>query len=355
MRTARSVGLFAVCLALAARGDVFAGPVVTYDPETGRVALVRKSEIDGPVKSRFEVAARGAEEVSNVTAVVTGVLFQAEARPATSLESKPIRLSYALRGKDDASLIVKCGDQPLASDAPAWVWAVAARFAVHPATAAVTMRNAPETAGEKLFHEHWKRKHGEQYRLTWARYHPELDDTLIGFHLIVADAMMANAEQYCEVVSGLDGEHSASSSGEAPRRLRSARTLAALVRLESKPADCSMLNDVESDFVFSGDDSKLQIEGAANYQFSRLGRSGRFEPLKGLSVALRTNRHLQQESNPALYRAVDEFSRLVAFFHYVERVDPAGMKAFAASLEPVLERIPTIETPIGLPVKLVKE
>jgi len=355
MRISRLLGLLAVGLAWAAPGDAVAGPRVNYDPERGGVALVRKSEIDGPVKSQFEVAARGGEEVSNVTAVVAGVLFQAEARPAANLESKPIRLSYALRGKDDASLIVKCGEQQFASDTPAWVWAVAARFAVHPATAAVTMRNAPETAGEKLFHEHWKRKHGEQYRLTWARYHPELDDTLIGFHLIVADAMMADAEQYCEVIQGLDGDYSTSSPGEAPRRLRSARTLAALVRLESKPADCSMLNDVASDFVFSAAEGKLQIQGAANYQFARLALSGKYEPLKGLSDALRTNRHLQHQSNPALYRAVDDFSRLVAFFNHVERIDPAGMQKFAGSLEPVLERIPAIDTPIGLPVKLTKE
>lgn len=355
MRISRLLGLLAVGLALAARGDAVAGPQVTYDPERGGVALVRKSEIDGPVKSQFEIAARGTEEVSNVTAVVTGVLFQAEARPAAGLDAKPIRLSYALRGKDDASLIVKYGDQQLASDAPAWVWAVAARFAVHPATAAVTLRNAPETAGEKLFYEHWKRKYGEQLRLTWARYHPELDDTLIGFHLIVADAMMADAEQYCQVVNGLDGDHSTSSPGEAPRRLRSARTLAALVRLESKPADCSMLNDVASNVIFSAADGTLQIEGAAHYQFARLARSGKYEPLKELSDALRKNRHLQQESSPALYRAVDEFSRLVAFFNYVERIDPTDMQAFAASLNPVLERIPTIDTPIGLPMKLRKE
>jgi hypothetical protein len=350
--------LFAVGLAaiLACTGVATAGPKVTYDPDAGGVALVHRGDVDGPVNNLFLLTAHGQEEVadSNVVAAATGVLFQAAAKPGAGFEKRPLRLSHAFRGENDVRLLVKLGEAELASDAPAWVWAVAARFALHPATGAVTLVNNPQTPAEKLFTQDWLRKHGAKSRLTWARYHPMLADTLIGFHLIVADAMMGDPVHYHTVVNGLDytEPYGRASLGDSAKRLRHARTLEGLLRLDSKPADCSMLNDVESQFLFSAQDGKLQLTGTADYQFSRMGKPGEYHPNQNMTRMIRSNRRMVRESSPVLYDAVDDFSRHVAFFNHVHKVDPDALTAFVSSLDTVLARIPAIETPIALPIAL---
>jgi hypothetical protein len=348
-----TVGLAAI---LACTGVATAGPKVTYDPQAGGVALVRRGDVDGPVNNLFLLTAHGQEEVADsaVVAAATGVLLQAAAKPEAGLEKRLVRLSYAFRGEHDARLLVKLGDDELASDAPAWVWSVAARFALHPATGAVTLVNNPQTPAEKLFTQDWLRKHGTKRRLTWARYHPMLVDTLIGFHLIVADAMMGDPVHYHTVVNGLDYTlpYGPASLGDGAKRLRHARTLDGLLRLDSKPADCSMLNDVESQFLFSAQDGKLQLTGTADYQFSRMGKPGEYHPNENMTRMVRSNRRMVRESSPVLYDAVDDFTRHVAFFNHVHKVDPAALAAFVEGLDQVVERIPTIDTPVALPIAL---
>lgn len=358
-----------------------AGPHVTYDPEAGGVRVIAKSEV-GEVQSRMEVAARGPREVvaasnlltatvsterslgqpasqflvtargtqqvHDVSGNVTGVLFQATAQPDATLRFLPIRLSYQLQGEHDAVLNVTIGSHQAASEAPAWVWATAARFAAHPATGALTLMDQPQTSAEQAFHRVWRQRNAG--RLVWARYHPVLDDTLMGFYLLATDAMIADAEHVRTMVNGLNRVEKVYGYPDSVNRaqsLRSAKMLDGLMKLESQPGDYAMFNDLDAAYRFSIVDGKLQLRGTADYHFARPTPEGP-QALPALTSMIAKNRHLFAESSPPLYNTVEDFGRLAAFFNHVEEVDPTGFKTFVASLEPVLSRMPRMETPIAV-------
>ena len=57
------------------------------------------------------------------------------------------------------------------------------------------MSDNPPTLTEKMFRQRWIANSNSAERLLWVRYHPTLDDTLIGFFLLSSDAMLANAQR----------------------------------------------------------------------------------------------------------------------------------------------------------------
>lgn len=343
------------CLAIcAAGGAVVAGPRVSFDPESGGVRLIQKDELKGRVSSRFVVKAKGAAAVSRVSATVTGVLLQATARPDDAVRSKPIRLSYRLQGDHDALLCVTIGKQTATSNVPAWVWAVAARFAHHEATGAVTLIDHPSTQPERAFERRWRAANGRSTRLLWARYHPALDDTLAGFFLLAADAVIGDPEQMRGLPNGLKGF--ANDSGDAPpfdrvKSGRAARTLDAIISLKAKSGDCVMLNDVGETFTFTVSNGRLQITGAPAYRFARKDRTGAYRELTDLTRLCRKNRRLLRDASPLVHRTAGDFARLVAFFNYVGETNPEQLAAFVKTLKPVMKRIPQFQTPIAVPMR----
>lgn len=337
-----------------ATATLSAGPVISFDPQTGGIRLVQKGDLDGKTTSRFVVKATGSAAVSRAYATVTGVLFQATARPADALRSQPIRLSYRLQGEHDAVLNVAIGTHKATSDAPAWVWAVAARFASHEATGAVTLIDGPSTPTERKFERRWRAGNVPGKRLLWARYHPALDDTLMGFFLMTADAFIGDPEHVRTLPSGLKHFQKYSRYPPTLDRARSrpaARALDAIISLKAKPGDRAMLNDVDERFVFAIAGGHLQISGVPNYRFARKGRAGAFREITDLTEVCRKNRRLIRNANPLLERTVADFARLAAFFRYVGRSNPDAFHAFVKNLTPVLERIPTIKTPIAVPLR----
>ncbi len=332
---------------------LLAQPEVRYDSQQGGVELVQKSDVGGSVKSTFVVTAKGASEVTRAHGNASGVLFQSAARPDAPLRSLPIRLSHELKGEDNAVLHVSIGDHQLTSEAPAWVWAVAARFADHDATAAITMSDNPETSAEKVYERRWRTKNTG--RLVWVRYHPEVDDTLIGFFLAASDAIAGDAENIRTITGGLaDFKQLGSYSHEFDhaKSRQAARTLDGIISLKAKPGDYVMLNDVNEPFVFSAANGKLGISGSPHYHFGRKDSRGEFYEIESLTVICRKNHHLLVQTNPLIYKIVDDFNQHVAFFNYIHETEPEQLDTFIARLQPVLDRIPRMKTPIAMPLSV---
>ena len=86
-----------------ATATLFAGPAISYNPEAGGVRLVRKVDIGGDVAGHISVKAKGAAAVAEHHGNMTGVLFQATARPSNSVSPLPIDLSYTLKGRPTGS------------------------------------------------------------------------------------------------------------------------------------------------------------------------------------------------------------------------------------------------------------
>ena len=220
----------------------------------------------------------------------------------------------------------------------------------HEATAAITMTDNPPTTIEKRFRQRWLATSTSAERLLWVRYHPAVDDTLIGFFLFTADAMLADAQNMRTITNGLRDFEQYSDyplTIEPAKIARAARMLDGLITLESNPGDIAMLNDVDEDFVFAIDDGTLRIGGHLNYHFARKTASG-FKEVRKLTEIFRKNRNMVFESNPLVHTVVADFAKLVAFFNYVDRVDPEELAEFVRRLKPVLDRIPTTSTPIGV-------
>jgi hypothetical protein len=338
-------------LASLASSILAAGPLISFDPDASDVRLIRQADVGGDVDKQFIITAKGAQAVSEVYGNVSGVLFQAAARPDAALQSLPIDLSYALKGEYNAVLRVTIGDRAVTSRAPAWIWAVAAQFADHEATAAITIRDTPPTTIEKRFRQRWLATSTSTERLLWVRYHPAVDDTLIGFLLFTADAMLANAQSTRTITAGLRDFQQYSDyqvAMDPAKSRRAARMLDGLITLESRPGDIAMLNDVDEAFVFTIDNRNLRIGGRPNYHFARKTTSNGFREVGKLTEIFRKNRNLVSEVNPLVYTAAADFAKLVAFFNYVDQVDPDELDEFVRRLKPVLERIPTTGTPIGL-------
>ncbi len=332
---------------------VTAGPVISFDPQAGGVRLVRKGDVGDEVSSRFVVKAKGPVAVSKVYGTIVGVLLQATARPGDKLKSLPIELSYRLQGDHNAVLCATIGKHKVVSDVPAWVWAVAARFADHGATGAVTLLDRPRTRAERSFERRWHGKHGFDERLLWARYHPAVDSTLMGFFLLAADATVGDPEHMRSITEGLqdfDKYSGYTLSVDGQRSSQAARTLDTLISLKAQPGDRAMLNDVDETYAFTIAKGKLQTSGVPNYRFSRETRAGEFTEISELTRVCRQNRHLFVEINPLVYTVVGDFAQLVAFFNYIDETDPDELDAFVDELQPVFDRIPTIETHIALPL-----
>ena len=350
VRTCLLMTAFLLMLSSAATTS-FAGPVISYDPELGLVTIVRKSDVNGEVASKLVVESKGRLAVSKLNGTLTGVLFQATAVPDDSLKSVPIKLSYRLRHPHDATLCAKIGTNQVVSDVPAWIWTVAAKFADHRATAAVTLADNPRTTGEKEFARRWRAKNKSAERLLWSKCHPAVDDTLVGFFLLMADAMIGDPNHVKSVTNGLQGFDKYGGYSQRFDQVKSAqaaRTLDALISLEAKTGDCAMLNDVDEMFQFRIVGDELRVSGVPNYHFARATPTGRFQEIKTLTRNCRQNRRLFMDVNPIVYKTIDDFAKLVAFFNYIDQTDPAELDAFIGSLEPVLVRIPTIDAPIAL-------
>lgn len=336
-----------------ATAGLSAGPVISYDPKAGGVDLVQKGEVEGKLNSQFVVEARGADAVAKFYGTVAGVLLQATARPDASLKSLPIKLSYRLKGDHEAVLRVSFGKQQANSEALAWVWAVAARFAKHNATGAVTLIDRPQSRTEQRFARRWHALNGRGKRLLWARYHPAVDDTLMGFFLLAADAVVGDPEQMRMLPNGLKGFERYSGYPQTFDRVKSARaarTLDSLISLKAKSGDCAMLNDVDETFVFAITSGRLQISGLPNYRFARKTQAGVYVEIDALTEIVRKNRRLLRDVNPLLNKTIADFAQLVAFFNYVGKTNPVELAAFVNKLKPVFDRIPTIQTPIALPL-----
>jgi len=345
------VSFVSFLLISASTTTLVAGPRLSFDSEAAGIRLVQKAELKGEVSSQLLVSATGADAVSRLHGTLTGVLFQAMAMPEEALRTFPIKLSYKFQGGHDAVLLATIGKQEVPSDVPAWIWAVAARFAGHDATAAVTLTDTPRTSSEKKFERRWRGRHRTGDRLLWARYHPAVDDTLMGFFLVTADAMVGDPVYMRTITNGLTGlqKYSARTLTTDPTKSqRAARTLDTLISLYAKTGDCAMLNDVGEDFVFTTANGQLRISGVPNYHFSRENRRGEFTEINELTTICRKNRQLFMDTNPIVYKTVSDFSKCVAFFNYVGEIHPDQLNAFVKDLEPVLERIPTINTPIAL-------
>ncbi|HIF31171.1 MAG TPA: hypothetical protein EYQ75_05800 [Planctomycetaceae bacterium] len=333
---------------------VFAGPVISYDPQTSAVRLVEKNEVGSKVTSQFRVKAKGTQEVSQAYGSVAGVLFQATAQPSRPIKNGSIELAYRLDGNHDAILVATIGQNEVTSEVPAWVWAVAARFANHDCTGAVTLLDRPQSVSEKIFERRWRVENGTRGRLLWVRYHPAVDDTLIGFFLLTADAMLADPEKLRTMTDGLVDfdKYSGYSmmTRDGKRKSQAAYALNAIIKLKSRPGDYAMLNDLDSGFRFEAVNGKLNVSGVPSYHFAREVQGGIFRAAHQLNVASAENRHLFHDINPLVNKTVADFSRLVAFFNYVAETDPEELDAFVQSLGPVFDRIPTLETPIAVPL-----
>jgi len=330
-----------------------AGPVVSFDPDTSPVRLFHSADVGDGVSKQFVIAAKGAEAVVRVYGNVTGVLFQATAQPNDAIRSLPIDLAYTLKGDHDAVLRATVGNDDITSDAPAWIWAVAARFADHDATAAITMTDKPPTVAEMQFRQRWLANADPSERLLWVRYHPAVDDTLIGFFLFAADAMLANAHHMRNVTKGLRDlqRYSAYPTNLRPTESRrAARMLDGIIAMESQPGDCVMLNDVNEAFVFMTNNNQLRIAGRPNYHFSRRNASGEFTDLRKLTDIIDKNRQIVADVNPLIGATVADFAQHVAFFNHIQETNPDEFDAFIRSLPPVFACIPATETPIAVAI-----
>ncbi len=112
-----------------------------------------------------------------------------------------------------------------------------------------------------------------------------------------------------------------------------------------------MLNDVNEAFVFRFENAELRIRGNPSYHFARQTGPSDFTEVHELTDIFRKNRHLMLEVNPLVYTAVADFARLVAFFNYIDRTDPEELDEFVHRLKPVLDRIPTTDTPIAVALR----
>jgi hypothetical protein len=328
------------------------GNPVTYDPVKGGVPVLQRA--DGGPTQPFIVEAKGRDEVEGVLAIVTGVLFQASAVPDPALNSPSIDgLSYKLKGLDDAVLCVTIDGNEVTSDVPAWIWAVAAKFADQEGTAAVTLDNAPSTGAVYFPTQRWRKSDGVDRRLLWVRCHPAIDDTLMSFFLIAGDAMMTDSEfvrSMTEGLQGIDLPANSQTSRDQTKGPRAAQILDTLIRSEAQPDDCVMLNDVDETYVFSVVKGRLQLSGHPNYHFSRKTSGGKYQEVSGLTGLCARNRGLLYEINPQVYHTLDDFSRMAAFFTYIDDTNPQQLDEFVAGLQPVLDRLPEFSTPAAIAV-----
>jgi len=341
-----------LCVVACCCGDLLAQPVIEFDPRLGGMELVEKDEIGGPFNSHVVIRAIGSEEVARNHGNLTGVLFQATAQPVSAQTSAPVKLSYAMRGQHNAALHVSIGKDQGVCEAPAWIWVIAAKFAKHRATGAVTLVDDPQTPAEKRFHRRWRTRHGADQRLVWARYHPVLDDTLMGFFLLTADALAGDAQHARTLPLGLINfeKHAGYPVALDPRRSRQAASdLDEIIRLRSQPGDCAMLNDVDSAVAFHVAGGKLQITGDIHYHFARRNAAGAYRETQ-LTAICRENASLVTQANPLVHQVATEFARLVAFFRYVDQTAPEQMDAFLATLKAVEEQLPSMKTPIAAPL-----
>lgn len=332
----------------------FAGPRVTYDSRAGHVPVVAKADVHGARARPLIVAAKGRDEVAAVEGTITGVLLQASAVPDRALGSPSIDgLSYQLKENDDAELRVTINGKEVTPDVPAWIWAVAARFADHKGTAAVTLEDAPTTPAEQNAAATWRKAHRADLRLLWVRCHPAVDDTLMGFFLIAGDAMIGDPEFVRPITGGLKGidlPASGATSRDLMKSQQAARMLDALISVEAKAGDCVMLNDVDVKFTFGVAAGRLELSGKPKYRFSRKTERRGYRELVRLTAACARNRHLLYDINPEVYHTLDDFSRLVAFFNYIDETDPKQLDAFVAGLQPVLDRLPEFSTPAAIAI-----
>ena len=95
----------------------------------------------------------------------------------------------------------------------------------------------------------------------------------------------------------------------------------------------------------------MRIGGSPRYHFARPTNTGDFRELHELTGIFHKNRQMVFEVNPLVYTAVADFAKLVAFFNYVDRTDPDELDEFVSRLKPVLDRIPTIDTPIAVALR----
>jgi hypothetical protein len=356
--------------------------------------FVKKSSIGVTNRATLRVAARGAASVSRVFVKVGGVLFQAVAKPDKAITNSHVDLSFEKTSQNSATLYVDIGKEHGVSHSPAWIWVLAAKFANSTDTAALSLYGKPDTPDEIQYHK----EHNVRF---WVEYHPVLDDTLIGMMVFAVDGMFVDVEpdrlrgltqsfsnhkvifgdvprfnesksslasaaikkiltrqrslasQYEELSLSVDTRIAEfESTKNKERKLKLAISLKSDIdKLDSIRADYEkskwttyMMNDVDADFEFRIVNGVLIIDGVPNYHFG-IAKGEDFTEATEITNELIRNRVLFSDLNPFIYNSVDTFSKLVAFFNYVETTYPDEWKVFMAEVEGENFSLPFIDTP----------
>ncbi len=327
---------------------------IRYDAARSNVPLVFADDVSGDVRSTFSFRARGEEEVSRAFANASGVLFQGVASAPRGVNAAKWRLNVERDSERAARLILLADQEKYSSPSPAWVWVVAAKFAAHRATGAITMVDDPETPGEKQFARRWNSQSANRGgRLMWARYHPAIHNQLVGFFLFAADGMLADPVRVRTItdgVVGLEQNCCFTLSFDRTRSRRAAGAVAEMIALEAEPGDFAMLNDLHAKQTIQLTSQVLRLTGEPTYQFARRNARRQFEPIGPLNRFVKSNRGTVRDVNPAVAAVVRDFCRHVAFFNLVQRQAPDEFARFNASLDKIESRLPRLESPVALPL-----
>lgn len=353
------MAIYAVVILVAVPGALLAGPKISFRTKGAGIGLVSKAEIGHTATSNLRITAIGPAAVSQVYADVGGVLFQGIAQPDNNVTGDAIDLSYSLKGDHDAVLRVRIGEREATSDVPAWVWVVAARFADSKYTAAITLLGKPETDDEVRY------DNKKEKPVYWIRYHPAVDDTLIGFFLFSADSMFVNADidlmrGITQDLAGLEGLVGYDVQFNEASSAKAAETIMKQIHHGGRPGGVLrwwwwttyMLNDVETDYKFRAKGGRLEIQGNPTYHFGMVGDNKVFIENRYITEYFAGHPDTVQQLNPLVYEAVYDFGRMVSFFRYVKKANPHEFREFMTEIDPVLNRIPEIDTPAAwqLPV-----
>jgi hypothetical protein len=123
-----------------------------------------------------------------------GVAFVGIAKPEGDAVGQSVSLDYDAKRDDGDRLYVKIGAAPdVNSGLYDWEIVPIARYANGNYTSAVTFAGGTTDNDDQTLKETAEAAEKEGKRCFWISYHPDLDNTLVGYNLFLVDAMLTGA------------------------------------------------------------------------------------------------------------------------------------------------------------------
>lgn len=264
---------------------------------------------------------------------IGGVAFRGVAVPVGNAVGAPISLSYVSSKPDGQRLELQIGGSTVATDIPDWLLLPTAAFAASPYNAAMTL-----SGGSRQGENRWLQ----------ARYHPAVEDNLLGLRLLHVDRLWIDPLGIWNVPTSRSGRpilgNGESAEIDTAAALISAREVLRL-KLKFRPNQSyyGVLRDSARTVTFASVNGRLMMTGNPYYYFWYPSGSS-VVPLAEMTDSLGKQAALFQSLSPHAFAAAREMMRYSALFRYIRMRNPEAWTRFLQQTSGVAA-VPRVKTP----------